>query len=90
MAQVHITRHLQRFFPDLETTSVEGKTVAELLTGLDRKFPGLAAYIVDENGALRKHVNIFVNQRMIRDRRKLSDPVDPEGEVHVIQALSGG
>lgn len=90
MARIHFTRHLQRFFPELDTLSVEGKTVSELVTAVDREFPGLAAYLIDESGALRKHVNIFVDQEMIRDRRSLKDPVQPDDEVHVIQALSGG
>jgi len=69
---------------------IEGSTVAEVIAALDRRFPGLGDYIVDERGALRKHVNIFVGKQMIHDRRGLSDAVADGDEIHILQALSGG
>jgi hypothetical protein len=48
---------------------VNGRTVAEVIGVLDERYPGWAAYIIDEQGALRKHVNIFVNDELIQDRR---------------------
>ena len=91
MAEVRFTRHLSRYFPDLaerETTS--GATVAEVVAALDERHPGLGAYIVDEGGSLRKHVNIFIGQELIHDRATLSDPVAEDDELYVFQALSGG
>jgi hypothetical protein len=46
--------------------------------------------VLDEHGAVRPHMVIFVNGRQIRDRISLSDPVSADAEVHVMQALSGG
>ena len=90
MARVEFTAHLKRFFPDLVGVDVSGATVAELIRELEELHPGLAAYLVDERGALRQHVNVFVGQRMVRDREALSDPVGDGDEVYVFQALSGG
>lgn len=91
MPLIHFTTHLQRFFPTLQQgTAAEGQTVAEIIRSLDRQHPGLAAYIVDERGALRKHVNIFLNDELILDREKLSDMVDDKARVFIFQALSGG
>jgi sulfur-carrier protein len=90
MPQVRFTRHLQRYFPRLEDQDVPGATVAELVRELDRRYPGLASYLVDEHGTLRKHVNVFVDRELVRDRAKLGDPVTPTSVVDVIQALSGG
>lgn len=91
MAQIKFTRHLIRFFPDLENpTAVDGRTIAEIMTNLDAQYPGLAAYIVDERGRLRKHVNIFHNGGLIHDRNTLSDPVLPDDDLYIFQALSGG
>ena len=91
MAQVRFTRHLSRYFPDLaEREVVRGETVAEVVAALDERHPGLAAYIVDEGGALRRHVNIFLGQELILDRKELSDPVEEDDQVFVFQALSGG
>lgn len=50
----------------------------------------LRSYILDEQGRVRRHVNIFVDGRMIADRRRLSDRVAAGAEIYVLQALSGG
>jgi len=90
MVQVRFTRHLVRFFPGLGRVVVEGGTVAEVVAELDKLYPGLAGYIVDERGALRRHVNIFLSKEMVQDRRHLSDPVADGDEMYIFQALSGG
>lgn len=90
MARIHFTRNLNRFFPTLASIEVQASTVAEVVAAVEGKFPGLAAYIVDETGGLRQHVNIFVDGRGVEDRVKLSDGVVAKSEVHIIQALSGG
>jgi sulfur-carrier protein len=90
MAHVTYTAHLARYFPALREGPVEAQTVAELVAGLERAHPGLASYLVDERGALRKHVNIFVGSRPVRDRERLSDALDANQRVFIAQALSGG
>jgi hypothetical protein len=91
MAQVRFTRHLSRYFPDLaEREMVSANSVAGVVAALDERHPGLGAYIVDEGGALRKHVNIFIGQELIHDRKRLSDPVAEDDQVFIFQALSGG
>ncbi|MDP2304882.1 MAG: MoaD/ThiS family protein [Pseudomonadota bacterium] len=90
MPTVHFTRHLESFFPGLGTQEVPGESVAEVLGVLNVRYPGLAAYILDEHGALRKHVNVFVDESMVHDRMRLSDAVGPGTRIHVLQALSGG
>lgn len=91
MAKVKFTRHLVRFFPTLtDNLTISGNTVAEVLNNLDQTYPGLASYIVNERGQLRKHVNIFVNGELIRDREALSDLVTDDEVIYFFQALSGG
>jgi sulfur-carrier protein len=91
MAHVTFTRHLQRFFPTLkDAEEVPGATVREVLTELEKRYPGFALYIVDETGRLRRHVNVFVREEPICDREALSDAVSPSDEVFITQALSGG
>ena len=60
------------------------------MNALDEKYPGLAAYVVDERGAPRKHVNIFLDDELIHDRQKLQDPVAADDRIYIFQALSGG
>ncbi len=60
---------------------------------LDRVFSGNAqarSYVLDDQAALRKHITIFVNGQPIWDRVHLSDPVPENGQVYILQALSGG
>lgn len=90
MAHVSFTRHLQRFFPALAAGEVPGATVRELIDELERRHPGLASYLVDETGRLRRHVNIFVGDEPVRDRERLSDALAPDARVAILQALSGG
>jgi hypothetical protein len=90
MPHVAFTRHLQRFFPTLEPCDVPGATVRELIDELERRHPGLASYLVDETGRLRRHVNVFVGEEPIGDRERLSDAVAEGDEVFILQALWGG
>jgi hypothetical protein len=89
MAQVSFTANLRRHRP-LPSAEAEGATVREVLDRVLAEDPLLRGYILDEQGRLRRHVNVFVGGRMIADRRRLSDPVGPRDEIHVLQALSGG
>jgi sulfur carrier protein ThiS len=46
--------------------------------------------VLDDQGALRRHVAIYVNGRPVGDRVRLTDPVAADDEIYVFQALSGG
>jgi molybdopterin synthase sulfur carrier subunit len=92
VAQVELTQHLPSLFPRLARgpLHVEAATVAELVKALDGLAPGIAFYICDERGRLRRHVNIFVDGELLVDRQRLSDPLTPDARVFIAQALSGG
>ena len=68
----------------------EGVTVAQVLAQVFAAQDRLGAYVLDDQGALRKHMTILVDGLRIRDLDKLTDPVKPTSEVWVMQALSGG
>lgn len=90
MAHVKFTPNLKRFFPDLCECSIDVATVADIIPAVDQRWRGLADYIVDEQGALRKHVNIFVGDELLRDKQTLSDRVSADTQIFIVQALSGG
>lgn len=90
MIEIKFTNALKRFYPDLAPVQSEVDTVLDVIQVINEKYPGIKGYIVDEQGRLRKHVNIFVDGRMIEDREKLSDGLQPGNEVYIMQALSGG
>lgn len=64
-----------------------GATLADLVADLDRRHPGIAFRIVDEQGAIRPHIKFFVNREQAR---LLATPLAPGDEVLVVAALSGG
>ncbi len=69
---------------------VTGQTLREVLEAVFAKAPSLRGYVTDEHGAIRQHVIAFINDIPIRDKQALDNPVPPDGEVHLFQALSGG
>jgi hypothetical protein len=69
---------------------VPGRTVREVLDAVFANNPPARGYVLDDQGALRKHMSIFVDGRLISDRNKLSDAVGETSSVAVFQALSGG
>lgn len=89
MATVVFTPNLARHVSSA-SSDVEGTTVREVLDRVFESNQRLRGYVVDEQGALRHHMVVFVNGRQIQDRRHLSDPVPALAEVYVMQALSGG
>lgn len=90
MSIVKFTYALKRFFPGLKDTPAKGEILTDILDEIEASYPGISNYILDEQGNLRRHVNIFINGTMIPDRTKLSSKVAEKSEIHIIQALSGG
>jgi molybdopterin synthase sulfur carrier subunit len=65
----------------------DGATLAELLTDLDRRYPGIRFRVIDEQDAIRPHIKIFVNREQAFG---IASPLRPSDEVLVVAALSGG
>jgi len=63
-----------------------GSTVGEVLQALEREHPGVRGWILDEHGAIREHINVFVN----RDYGREDTPVSASDRLHVLPAISGG
>jgi hypothetical protein len=89
MPRVSFTENLRRHLA-VPPVDVGGATVREALDAVFAGNEQLRTYILDDQDRLRKHVTIFLNGGMIRDRARLSDVVAPDGEIFVFQALSGG
>jgi len=89
MATVTFTQNIQRHI-DCPPTEAPGDTVAGVLNHVFELNPTARGYVLDEHGALRKHMAVFVDGQLITDRTTLSDPVSPDAEVYILQALSGG
>ena len=87
--QVSFTNNLQRHL-SCPTVSVTGDTVHAVLHGVFETNPKLRPYLLDDQGRLRRHVKVFVNDRAVADRSGLSDRVVEADEVFALQALWGG
>jgi hypothetical protein len=89
MAKVVFTPNVQRHVacPEAEAP---GRTVREVLDNVFAQNPQARGYVLDDQSALRRHMTIFVDGRMIRDRTRLADAVGENSRIYVFQALSGG
>jgi len=89
MATLTFTQNLLRHV-ETPAARAEGGTVREVLEGYFSVHPQVRGYVLDDQGALRPHVAIFRNREAIHDRTRLSDPVQGDDELFVVQLLSGG
>ena len=71
-------------------TMAPGITLRELFDEIFAEHTPLRGYVLDERGALRHHVVVFIDGEPLRDKQSLGDSVKPNSEIHVFQALSGG
>jgi hypothetical protein len=89
--QVRIPGLLRSYTKGAEVVCVEPRTtaptLADALADLDARFPGFRFRIVDEQGAIRPHIKIFVDGELARD---LGTVTRPEAELMIVGALSGG
>ena len=89
MAKVVFTQNVQRHVECPEAQAA-GVTVREVLDNVFRENPQARGYVLDDQSALRRHMTIFVDGKIIRDRVGLSDKVAETSTIYVFQALSGG
>jgi len=89
MVKIEFTPNLRRH---LAVSAVEAPagTLRSVLDCVFATQERLRGYVLDDQGALRKHVSVFIDGRRVVDRTRLSDPVGDASVVYVMQALSGG
>lgn len=89
MTMVIFTNNLKRHI-DCPSVSVNASTVQQSLFQVFKKNTRLKDYVLDDQGRLRQHMLILVDGVAIKDRVTLSDAVQQDSEIYVLQALSGG
>ena len=95
-ASVTVTFHLTGFLRAYAggagdvRVDVPGGTVGDALQVLGERHPGVCARVLDEQGAVRRHVNLFVGERSVRDCAGLETALDDGDDVSVLAAVSGG
>jgi len=85
--RVRLAPLLYSYTGGLKVVEVEAGTVGEAIASIDRRFPGVAFRVIDEQNCIRPHVNIFLGEQSVRD---LNTPVASGNEIYIVGALSGG
>jgi sulfur-carrier protein len=83
---VRLRQPLKRLAGDRADHELAGATVGELLVALEREYPAVDGWILDERGVMRRHINVFING----ERAAQETQVQAEDRVDVLPAISGG
>ncbi|HET9956882.1 MAG TPA: MoaD/ThiS family protein [Polyangiaceae bacterium] len=92
MPRLNFTPNLERH---LGTRSLElpancGDTLREVFDAAFARLPLARAYILDDQGGVRRHVAVFVDGQLVSERQRLAASVASDAEIWIMQALSGG
>ncbi len=88
--RVRIPTPLRRFTSGSEEVSTAGATVGAVVEDMERQFPGIRERLCDEEGRVRRFVNIYVNGDDIRFLEDLKTPVKDGDELSIVPAIAGG
>lgn len=84
---VHIPSPLRSYTSGQSTVNAEGRTLLQLLSDLNDRYPGITFRMIDEQQHVRPHIRLFLNKQLVSN---LDTVVEPQHEVHIVAALSGG
>jgi molybdopterin synthase sulfur carrier subunit len=87
---VSIPTPLRPLTDNLDTVEVEGATISDLLTSLEKRYPGIGERLLDDNGNVRRFVNIYVNGEDVRFLQDKETLVKSGDEVSIVPAIAGG
>jgi molybdopterin synthase sulfur carrier subunit len=85
--KVRIPTPLRSYTDQQPAVEIEAGDLVTLFEELDRRYPGIRFRVIDEQGRVRKHMKVFVNEDAVRD---LATQLAPTDEITIMQALSGG
>ena len=89
-ARIHLPLALRPEAGGAESIEVDCATVADALASVAERHPTIARHIFDETGALRRHVNVFVNQAELRTLGGGATAVTTGDEIHIVPSIAGG
>lgn len=90
MPEVRIPAPLRKLTGDEEVVPASGATIRDILADLDTRFPGLKERICDDEGNVRRFVNIFLNDEDIRFLQEQDTAVADTDEISIVPAIAGG
>ena len=89
-AKVRIPTPLRKLTNNEELVEVSAGTIAGAIAELESRFPSIKERLLDENGAVRRFVNVYVNEEDIRFLQNQDTPVKNGDEISIIPAIAGG
>lgn len=89
MPKIEFTSHLTQHVA-CPAESVEAQTLGQALELVFASNPQARGYILNDQGTVRPHIAIFIDNQLLSDRENLDVPLAPDSQVFVMQALSGG
>jgi molybdopterin synthase sulfur carrier subunit len=89
-AKVRIPTPLRKLTNNEEVVEVNPGTVGAAITELQSRYPGIKERLLDESGAVRRFVNVYVNEEDIRFLQNQETPVKSGDEISIIPAIAGG
>lgn len=89
-ASVRVPTILRTYTDDAAHVTAEGTTLAEVLDDLEANYPGIRARILDDNGKVRRFVNVYVGDEDVRFDNGLQTRVAEGAQVSIIPAVAGG
>jgi len=87
---VRIPTPLRKLTNEQEVVEAEGNTIGDIIDSLDKSYPGLAERICDEEGNVRRFVNVFVNDEDIRFLEEKKTTLKEGDEISIVPAIAGG
>jgi len=90
MPTIRIPTPLRKLTNNEEVVTSAGTTVGAILDDLNKSYPGLGERICDEQGAIRRFVNIFLNDEDVRFLQEKETPVKESDEISIVPAIAGG
>jgi molybdopterin synthase sulfur carrier subunit len=87
---VRIPGPLRKVTGDRETVTADGGRLVEVISHLDKEYPGLKERLCDEAGEIRRFINLYVNGEDVRFLSGLETPVKAGDEVSIVPAVAGG
>ena len=88
--KVRIPTPLRKLTNNEEMVEVSAGTVGGAITELQSRYPGIKERLVDENGVVRRFVNVYVNEEDIRFLQNQQTPLKDGDELSIIPAIAGG
>ncbi len=90
MIKIRIPTPLQKLTKNQGEVTAKGATIKEVLTDLEKQYPGVKERLYDEKGALRRFINFYVNNEDIRFLKGETTPIKEGDEISIVPAIAGG